>query len=203
MLPKGSNQQLLPKDIRTLLGVYNLDDPFEVGRSAAAIEKIRMHPDWNPNTQRYEGDIAMLHLETDVQFSRFIQPICLIPRNTNVLPFTEGIVVGYGIGSAKSKSSEKVPKIIHLPIHKNEDCYRHNKEFAGISSSNTFCAGTGRGSGVCSGDSGSGLYIKSGNTYYLRGIVSASFFTSEGTCDVNDYAIFTSVPDYYNFVTGF
>ncbi|KAL7012544.1 hypothetical protein ACKWTF_014913 [Chironomus riparius] len=162
-----------------------------------------MHPDWNPNTQRYDGDIAVLHLESDAQFNRFIQPICLLPSNTNVSAFNEGIVVGYGIGSATSRTNENIPKIIKLPIHKNEDCYRHNKEFARISSSNTFCAGTGSGSGVCSGDSGSGLYVKYGETYYLRGIVSASFFTSEGTCDVNDYAIFTSVNDYYNFVAGF
>ena len=159
-----------------------------------------MHPDWNPNTQRFEGDIAVLSMESDAQFNRFIQPICLYPQNSNLLSISEGIVVGYGVASTSSITHTNIPKIINLPIHNNEDCFIHNKEFAGISSSNTFCAGSGNGSGVCLGDSGSGLYVKYGDTYYLKGLVSACFLNTDGICNVNDYALFTNVHNYYDWI---
>ena len=36
---------------------------------------------------------------------------------------------------------------------------------------------------------------------YLRGIVSASLIDSERECDVNDYAVFIQVSNYYDWIT--
>lgn len=51
-----------------------------------------------------------------------------------------------------------------------------------------------------SGDSGSGLFIKIGSTYYLRGIVSSSLFDENGNCDVKNYAVYTDVPQYLKWI---
>ena len=199
--PKFTKTALLPRDVRVLLGVYDSSDPFEVGRISAAVEEIKMHPNWNPITTRYDGDIAVLQMEDSITFNKFIQPICLIPPNSNMLSFGNGTVIGYGLSSKDATGSESIPKILNIPIHKNEDCFLHNPSLATISSKNTFCAGYGNGSGVCFGDSGSGLYIRHEKIQYLRGIVSASLIDSERECDVNDYAVFIQVSNYYDWIT--
>lgn len=44
------------------------------------------------------------------------------------------------------------------------------------------------------GDSGSGLYIKYNNIFFLRGIISASLFDNmSGKCNLNNYALYTNV----------
>jgi len=202
MLPKDQRNQLLAREVRILLGVFNLKDPFEVGRFSAATREIRLHPDWNPDTKNYDGDLAILMTEEQVPLNSYIQPICLIPPNSPLLSLNQGVVVGYGLSSTDTSTPESIPRILDVPIHGNENCFLNNKELAGISSYKTFCAGSGTGSGVCLGDSGSGLYVKNGETYYLRGLVSASLITLKRTCDVNNYAIYTKISDYYNWITG-
>ncbi|XP_070504687.1 chymotrypsin-like protease CTRL-1 [Chironomus tepperi] len=202
MLPKDQRNQLLAREVRILLGVFDLKDPFEVGRFSAATREIRLHPDWNPDTKNYDGDVAILVMEEQAPINSYIQPICLIPPDSPLLSIDQGVVVGYGLSSTETSAPEPIPKILDVPIHGNEKCFLKNKELAGISSSKTFCAGSGTGSGVCLGDSGSGLYVKSGETYYLRGLVSASLITLKRTCDVNNYAIYTKISEYYNWIAG-
>jgi secreted trypsin-like serine protease len=199
--PKLAKIALLPRDVRVLLGVFDLSDPFEIGRISVAIEEIKMHPNWNPSTSRYDGDIAVLQMEDPVTFNKFIQPICLFSSDSNALSFGNGTIVGYGLSAKDSNSAEPIPKILNVPIVGNYDCFHNNPILASISSRNTFCAGYGNGSGVCFGDSGSGLYIKHNKTQYLKGIVSASLIDSDRECDVNDYAVFTEVSNYYDWIT--
>lgn len=42
-----------------------------------AVKEIKIHPHWNPNDTKHEGDIAILEMDQAVQFSKFIQPVCL------------------------------------------------------------------------------------------------------------------------------
>jgi len=181
------------------LGVFDLSDPFEVGRISVAIEEIKMHHNWNPSTSRYDGDIAVLQMEDPVTFNKFIQPICLI--SPNLKTFENGTIVGYGLSSKDSNKVEPIPKVLNVPIVKNDDCYKNNPTLKSISSKNTFCAGYGNGADVCFGDSGSGLYIKHNKTHYLRGIMSASLVDSDRECDVNDYALITEISNYYDWIT--
>lgn len=50
------------------------------------------------------------------------------------------------------------------------------------------------------GDSGSGLFVKLGSIYYLKGIVSSSLFDEHGDCDVKNYAVFTHIPLYLKWI---
>jgi hypothetical protein len=50
------------------------------------------------------------------------------------------------------------------------------------------------------GDSGSGLFIKIGSTYFLKGIVSSSLFKANGQCDVDNYAVYTDIPQFSKWI---
>lgn len=49
------------------------------------------------------------------------------------------------------------------------------------------------------GDSGGGLFVKSGTVFYLKGLVSASL-TNFGQCDVTNFALYTNVDKFMSWV---
>ena len=111
-----------------------------------------------------------------------------------------GTVVGYGKSVETEKNHENIPRILDMPIYTNEDCFFENKELVTISSRRTFCGGYNNGSGVCNGDSGSGLVITDGNSYYIRGIVSSSLYVGNYECDVRTYSVFTDLLKFYDWI---
>lgn len=193
----GLAYRLLPRNVICALGSYNLDDPFEIGRVSSSVEQILLHDNWNPQITRYESDIAMLKLEKDVTFSKYVQPICLwestTPPSTNV-----GVVAGWG-QSENLTSHESIPRKLNMEIDSHVNCIIHSPGLASIFSHGTFCAGYGNGSGVCLGDSGSGFYSEVDGTFFLRGIVSSSLVQG-GTCDVTKKAIYTNVSQYTEWI---
>ncbi|KAL7013281.1 hypothetical protein ACKWTF_015317 [Chironomus riparius] len=197
---KGAKNPLLPRDMLVLLGVYDLNNPYEVGRGVFPVQNINMHPHWNPQIKSFDADIAVLVLENQVTFGYYIQPICLPTLNIKVI--TRGYVVGYGKSEDTSKVHENIPKIIETPIHENADCFLKNYFLATLSSRRTFCGGTGTGIGVCNGDSGSGLVVTDGSAYYLRAVVSSSLRGGQYGCDVDAYSVFTDVTEYVDWING-
>lgn len=194
--------EFLARDITVLLGVHNLSMRHEIGRFPYAVQNIHVHPDWNQNTETYDADIAVMILETEVIFSRKIQPICLMDSSSAVATKTEGVVVGYGKDEDPNTLHLNIPKSINMPIHQNEDCFLKNHILAQMSSKRTFCGGAGNGTGVCQGDSGSGLVVTDERAYYLRGIVSASLNNLTYSCDVDTYSIFTNVLHFTHWINS-
>lgn len=110
-----------------------------------------MHPQWNPNTVRFDADIAILELEHEISFNTYIQPICLWNsfREPSV---SSGVIVGYGISDPnKPKKIENTPRVLNVPIINQVRCFLNDPALANISSERTFCAGSADGSGACSG----------------------------------------------------
>ena len=177
-------------------------DTVEIGRVSHAVYKIVTHPDWNTLTQSFDADIAVLVLEREVSFNEHIQPICLPSFHSNIVSISKGIVVGFGKSEDETKFHENIPKILETPIHDNQDCFEDNDGLALLSSGRTFCGGQGRGVGVCVGDSGSGLIVTNGTTFYLRGIVSSSVKGGQYGCDVDTYAVFTDVLKFTDWING-
>lgn len=183
-----------------LLGVYDLNNPYEIGRSVFLVQTINMHPDWNPQIKSFDADIAVMVLEYQVTFGYYIQPICL--PSVNIVAIRNGFVVGYGKSEDTTKIHENIPKIIVTPIHENADCFLKNHFLATLSSRRTFCGGTGTGIGVCNGDSGSGFIVNDGNAFYLRAVVSSSLRGGQYGCDVYTYSVFTDVTKYIDWING-
>ncbi|CAO1440624.1 unnamed protein product, partial [Diamesa serratosioi] len=178
-----------PNEIVIYLGKYNLDDSVERGSIPVYPSDIRIHPDWNYLTDRYDADIAVIVIENPVQLSQFIFPACLWYENEEPT-VKEGTIVGWGKTDLGLNIYESIPRQVKLKLVINNDCILGDPKFATISSNRTFCAG-GDGGGPCTGDSGGGLFVKVERKWYLRGIVSASFIENN-LCDVNSYAIFTN-----------
>ncbi|KAL7013098.1 hypothetical protein ACKWTF_015192 [Chironomus riparius] len=119
---------------------------------------------------------------------------------------TEGIVVGNGKGG-EANEYENIPKILKMPIQTARHCTNRRSTFRDILTGRTFCAGTGAGQGVCSGDSGSGFVVEIGSSssliaFHLRGIVSASLAESILGCDVNSYSVFTDALKYISWINS-
>lgn len=138
-------------------------------------------------------------LTDNVPFSRFIQPICLISSDSEVAKIKKGFSTGFG-KSEKDTNNENVLKSVETPIaNSNEECFYTNEALVQFSSVRTFCGGNRLGDGVCLGDSGNGLFVVDSQTYYLRGIVSASLYT-KNNCDVHNHAIFTDVLKFNSWI---
>lgn len=194
MFPKtysGPFTRLLPRHIIALFGAHNLSNLYETNRQIMSPSQITIHDEWNPATMRYDADIAILTFDEEVLFQRFIKPICLQASTTELIN-QNGTVVGWGL-TGDFEAIQSIPKQLKVPIYTNEICFLNNSNLALISSTRTFCAGSGNGTGVCFGDSGNGLFIKHEDKLYLKGIVSSSVVNSEAMCDVNTHGIFTNV----------
>lgn len=160
-----------------------------------------MHNKWQTENRNYDADIALITVKNEVSESLYVKPI-LLPNRTeteSLLKITEGFVVGWGRDSSTNRSHETIPKELQLPIQTDSVCLRSNIAYTRITSERTFCAGSQDGKGPCTGDSGSGFFVELKGKFYLRGIVAASL-AKDGVCDANNYAVFTDVLMFLNWL---
>ncbi|XP_070509913.1 basement membrane-specific heparan sulfate proteoglycan core protein-like isoform X1 [Chironomus tepperi] len=198
---KDETEARLPRDLRILLGVHNLNDLYETERISVAIKRIHIHPDWNPMAPSYDADISIFILDREIAFNNFIQPICLIHPNSEEAKISEGIAVGHGKSENSEKFHENIPKLMFSPIIHHRNCSAKFDKLTEFLSHRAFCGGYANGSGTCVGDSGSGLYVKNNGIYYLRGIISSSLLNSDHECDTNVHSIFMDVLQFYSWIT--
>lgn len=102
----------------------------------------------------------------------------------------------YGWGTNESESLQSKPYKVEIPINDIENCTLHNPFISNIIWNKSFCAGK-KGTGVCVGDSGSGLYVQIENIYYFRGIVSSG---RDQTCGQTTEAVFSDIIEYEDFI---
>lgn len=201
--PKNNNdrtQPIHPTEIVVKLGKYDLSLENERGSVPKYPIEIIVHPDWKPYGEKYDSDIAIIILESKVEITSTISPVCLWNTQSSEPKVNKGTVVGWGKSESGGEYENK-PKELEVFVRSNEECFLKDPRFASISSANTFCAGKDARSGPCKGDSGSGLFIRSGTgtaaRWYLKGVVSAGF-VENGNCDVSVDVIFTNV---FKFIT--
>ena len=205
MKGKRNRHEFNTGDFSVLLGVHDLSKKInywvneeEEGRSTGCAKAIHVHPDWNVHVDSYDADIAVLELVNEVQFDKFIRPICIADRKSEVAKARSGTVVGFGITETGRISD--VANKLDIPIYDYHNCTEHNIDHRCLVSARTFCGGPADGSGVCLGDSGGGVYVPDNRRFYLRGIVSASLFNAVLQCDVDREAIFTDVTRFYDWI---
>jgi len=162
------------------------------------VRATHIHHDWNPYIDSYDADIAILELEEEVNFNRYIQPICILEAGSVPASKTYGIVAGFG--KSEFADVQEIAKLVPIPIHDNQKCYSSNNVFDGLLSHRGFCGGYANGTGVCTGDSGSGLIVIHNDTYYLRGIVSASLSGPLNGCNLKAYSVFTDVLEFTGWI---
>lgn len=190
--------ELKPHEVIAYFGAHDLNASNGTRITTSPVN-ISVHPDWDPNLQRFDADIAILVFgDGKIQYTKFIQPICLWISDDG-LSETEGIVAGWGQSEDLTKPHESIPKQVTLKKIPNSDCFYDAPTLANIASNRTFCGGLSNGSGVCGGDSGNGFFILSKNLFYLDGIVSSSA-TTRTSCDVTKNAIYTDVSKFKSWI---
>jgi len=188
-----SLRKIEAKDISVVLGGHNLNLLHEVGRLTFNVREVHVHQNWNQYLSRYDSDIAVLILREDVTYNDHINPICVAFPGTSEASATNGLIVGYGKTEDTTREFSYLPKQADTPIHKLETCIRKHPQIQSIAHHTTFCGGHGNETGACTGDSGGGLFVRIGNKFFLRGIVSASLSGTQYGCNVGAYSLFTDV----------
>jgi secreted trypsin-like serine protease len=136
----------------------------------------------------------VLVLKDQIRFGTYIQPACLPEPTTNVFNIN-GTVVGYGL-SENTDTHENIPKFVEIPSLDHLGCLWNSQVFRDYGSNRSFCAGE-EGKRPCKGDSGSGFYVQNGDSSFtVSGIVSSGSFY----CNASQYAIFTSVPMFVEWI---
>ncbi|XP_025407941.1 serine proteinase stubble-like isoform X2 [Sipha flava] len=185
------------------LGKYHqLQYSDELGVQTKQVVRINVFPSYN--SSNYLGDIAVLTLSSDAEFTNYVTPVCLWDNNFTDLSEIEGkdgTVVGWGFDENDTPTEEL--KMARMPVVSHETClWSYPKFYSEFTSDNTFCAGFRNGTSVCNGDSGGGMVFKKNSRWYLRGIVSITV-AKEGqrVCDTKHYVVFTDVAKYHDFIS--
>lgn len=182
------------------MGVHDLAQLIDRKKLVLRPKSIIVHEDWDVNDVKYDADLALLEFEEGkIIFSPYIQPICYW-TSTEDPEAHEGTIAGWGRSHNLSKPHEEIPRSTTVKIEGNVDCFYKFKDLLPLSSNRTFCAGLQNGTGVCTGDSGGGLFINIGGINYLRGIVSAVLM-KDSTCDVYMNAVYTDVLKFTEWIT--
>lgn len=195
-----SGSPIIPARVIIQLGKYNLQ--FNDANTAEyEVFDIVMHEKYS--NFDYNDDIALLKLSTVVTPTRFIQPCCLWPAETENIDYVvnkKGYVVGWGLQEDDELADTLTEAT--MPIIDPLECLNSNRDFFGSVLSNyNYCAGYKNGTSVCNGDSGGGMFLKEGGVWFLRGLVSFSAVREDrNVCNPLEYVIFTDVAKYLPWI---
>ncbi|XP_015906326.2 uncharacterized protein [Parasteatoda tepidariorum] len=156
-----------------VLGIHDLGGTLD--NKASIIRNVRrmvIHRHYNAQT--FENDLALLEMESEIEFLPYVVPICF-PHQNEDFTGKMAFVTGWG----KLTHGGDVPNIlqeVQVPIVGNGDCQRmffhagHKKAIR----SNFVCAGyTNGGQDSCEGDSGGPLMVqREDRRWVLVGTVS-------------------------------
>jgi len=194
---KNNAYSFTNEDFFAILGAHNISKTNETGRITIGVKSIHVHPDVEVYNDIFDADIAILELEEKVQFSDYILPVCLAEDDTELVLNTLGYVAGFGGHETPTKFD--VARFLPTPIYSFRKCTK-SRDYRRLMSARSFCGGYANGTGICTGDAGSGLIIAHEGIHYLRGIVSRSLMNEYGECDKNKRSIFTDVLSFYDWI---
>ncbi|NXQ58977.1 ENTK Enteropeptidase, partial [Anthoscopus minutus] len=87
-------RQLKPSRWRAVLGLYLQSELAQPPTVVQNIDRIIINPHYMKQTK--DSDIALMHLQHKVQYTDYIQPICLPEKNQQLLPGINCSIAGWG-----------------------------------------------------------------------------------------------------------
>ncbi|XP_065315290.1 transmembrane protease serine 11G-like [Gordionus sp. m RMFG-2023] len=181
-----------PSDITLSFGTLfsgNVNDEFEQMRRAV---RVTEHEGFN-NGLKFNNDIAIIELDSPVQYNDYISPICLPTKEYSVGSLC--YVTGYG--STKGTGVENVLNEVAIPIIASQQCSDPNWLGDKVNE-NMICAG-GDEKDSCQGDSGGPFQCldeSEGNIWTLTGVVSWGIDCGK----VTKPGVYTNVFNYINWL---
>uniref|UniRef100_A0A663EFC8 Enteropeptidase n=1 Tax=Aquila chrysaetos chrysaetos TaxID=223781 RepID=A0A663EFC8_AQUCH len=164
-------RQLKPSQWKAVLGLYDQSDMTQPSTVVQNINQIVINPHYMKRTK--DSDIALMHLQYKVQYTDYIQPICLPEKNQQFLPGINCSIAGWGSIMNKGPTSYILQEA-EVPLISNEKCQQWMPEYS--ITENMICAGYDIG-GVdsCQGDSGGPLTSEDDNKWVLVGVTSFGY----------------------------
>lgn len=164
------------------------------------VERAIVHKSYKRET--FAHDIGLLKLSGQVQYTNYIQPICLWDELPHQSVYSKtGYIVGWGATEVGDEAAQ-VLREAQMPVVDTLQCLDSNREvFWPFLSVNNYCAGYTNGTSVCRGDSGSGMFVNLNGLWKIRGLVSFGVKGRNGaSCNPRDYVIFTDVLKYIDWI---
>ncbi|XP_073524365.1 enteropeptidase isoform X2 [Phyllobates terribilis] len=188
-------RNLIPANWKAVLGMHDSANVTYPPRENRFIDQIVINPHYNRRTK--DSDIVMMHLELQVNYTDYIQPVCL-PESQDVFP--PGLnctIAGWG----RTQSQGPVPNILQeakVPLISNGKCQQQMPEY-NISNS-MICAGYEEGGiDTCQGDSGGPLMCQVENRWILVGVTSFGY----GCAQPNRPGVYAKVTTFSDWIYHF
>ncbi|XP_047407435.1 coagulation factor XI isoform X4 [Sciurus carolinensis] len=180
-----------PKILRVYGGIVNQSEINE-SKSFFGVQEIIIHDQYEMAESGY--DIALLKLETTMNYTDLQRPICLPSKGDRNVIYTDCWVTGWGYRKLRDKIQNTLQKA-RVPLVSNEECqtrYRGHKI-----TNKMICAGYKEGGkDACKGDSGGPLSCKHNEVWVLVGITS----WGEGCAQRERPGIYTNVAKYVDWI---
>ncbi|XP_036602610.1 enteropeptidase [Trichosurus vulpecula] len=188
-------RNLITSRWEAVLGLHstsNLTNPQTV---IQLIDQIIINPHYNKRTK--DSDIALMHLESKVNYTDYIQPICL-PEASQVFPDGMDCFIA-GWGTIKYQGSvATILQEAQVPLISNEKCQQQMPEYN--ITENMICGGYEEG-GIdsCQGDSGGPLMCQEDSRWFLAGVTSFGY-----QCALPDRpGVYVRVSKFVNWIKSF
>ncbi|CAO2632211.1 Tmprss15 [Lemmus lemmus] len=159
------------------------------------IDQIVISPHYDK--RRKFNDIVMMHLEFKVNYTDYIQPICLPEENQIFSPGRICSIAGWGAPEFGG-STVNVQQEADVPLVSNEKCQQQLPEYN--ITENMICAGYEEG-GIdsCQGDSGGPLMCQENNRWLLVGVTSFGVRCAEA----NRPGVYVRVSEFVEWIQSF
>ncbi|XP_044740915.1 proclotting enzyme-like [Chrysoperla carnea] len=149
------------------LGDHNIKTNSEVNHIEKRVKRVVRHRGFDSRT--LYNDVAILTLDSPVQFSRQVRPICL-PSSGGTFAGKTATVIGWG-SLRESGPQPAILQEVNIPIWSNGECRaKYGPAAPGGIVEHMLCAGQASRDS-CSGDSGGPLMVNEGRWTQV-GIVS-------------------------------
>ncbi|XP_048517101.1 uncharacterized protein LOC109533176 [Dendroctonus ponderosae] len=161
------------------------------------IETLIPHPGYNNADQNRRHDIALIRLSQDVQFSDYIQPVCL-PLPSEASSNGETLIVA-GWGRTEFGKDSDVKLKLQVPKVNPNSCSSTFGALGVSITENQICAGGEDGKDSCKGDSGGPLMrtlFQDSSRWMIEGVVSFGYI-----CGTRGYpGVYTKVAKYVPWI---
>ncbi|XP_034001467.1 venom protease-like [Trematomus bernacchii] len=155
------------RNMMVVLGLERMSGP-NLNNVSKAIDKIIVHPAYGDIFNEFDNDMALLKLSSPVNFTNYIQPVCLASANSTFYTGVSSWVVGFGFNSSDGPLADTLQEV-RVPVVGNNECTCAYHTLT----DNMICAGfRSGGKDSCQGDSGGPMMIKKGSVWVQSGVVS-------------------------------
>lgn len=162
------------------------------------VESVILHPNYRHSSHYY--DIALLRMDRQVTFTRFIRPACLWDNSS--LNITKAVATGWGQLAFAGDRSDDLRKVA-LSIIDNNHCqqlYEKSKKLRRGITKSQLCAGhLEGGKDTCQGDSGGPIQVITPRNHCVFYIIGVTSF-GKACASVNTAAVYTRVSSFVNWI---